>query len=112
LVYGDDIIIIAGSVHTRQEHAETSVQAGRDIGLDINAEKTKYLVMSRDQNAGCHSIKNDNNSFESTEEFKHLGTTFTNQNSIQEEINSQLKSGNAYYYSMQNLMSSNLLSKI
>jgi len=45
------------------------------------------------------------------EEFKYLGTTLTNQNSIQEEINSTLKSGNACYYSVQNLLSSSLLSK-
>ena len=45
------------------------------------------------------------------EEFKYLGTTLTNQNSIQEEIKSRLKSGNACYHSVQNLLSSNLLSK-
>ena len=49
--------------------------------------KTKYMVMSLDQNAGrSHSIKNDNSSFESLEEFRYLGTTITNQNAIQEEI--------------------------
>ena len=45
------------------------------------------------------------------EEFKHLRTTLTNQNSIQEEIKSRLKSGNACYHSVQNLLSSWLLSK-
>jgi len=45
------------------------------------------------------------------EEFKYLGTTFTNQNSIQEEIKRRLKSGNACYHSVQNLLSSSLLSK-
>jgi len=45
------------------------------------------------------------------EEFKYLGTTLTNQNSIQEDIQSRLKSGNACYHSLQNLLSSNLLSK-
>ena len=49
--------------------------------------------------------------FERVEEFKHLGTTITNENSIQEEIKSRLKSGNACYYSVQNLLSSSLLSK-
>ena len=60
--------------------------------------------MSRDQDAGqIHSIKIDNSSFERVEEFKYLGTTLTNQNSIQEEIKSSLKSGNACYHSVQNL---------
>ena len=45
------------------------------------------------------------------EEFKYLGTTLTNQNSIQEEIKSRLKLGNACHYSVQNLLSSSLLSK-
>ena len=70
------------------------------------------MVMSQGQNAGrSHNIKADNNSFERVEEVKCLGTTLTNQNSIQEEIKSSLKSGNACYHSVQNLLSSSLLSK-
>jgi len=57
-------------------------------------------------------MKTDNSSSERVEEFKYLGTTLTNQNSIQEEIMSRLKSGNACYHSVQNLLSSSLLSKI
>jgi len=56
-------------------------------------------------------MKTDNSSCESVEQFKYLGTTLTNQNSIQEEIKSRLKSGNACHHSMQNLLSSSLLSK-
>ena len=68
--------------------------------------------MSGDQNAGWHhSMKTDNSSFERVEEFKYLGTTLTNQNSIQEEIKSRMKSGNACYHSVQNLLSSSLLLK-
>ena len=76
------------------------------IGLEVNADKTKYMIMSRDRNAGRgHSVKIDNNSTERVEEFKYLGTTLTDQNSIQEEIKSRLKLGNACYYSVQNLLS-------
>jgi hypothetical protein len=54
------------------------------------------VVVSRDQNAGrYHNIKIDNSSFERVEQFKYLGTTLTDQNSIQEEIKCRLKSGNA-----------------
>jgi len=73
---------------------------------------SKYMFMSRDQNAGrIHSMKMDNSSTERVEEFKYLGTTVTNQNSVQEEIKCRLKLGNAFYYSVQNLFSSSLLSK-
>jgi len=68
--------------------------------------------MSRDQNAGqSHSMKTDNSSIERVEEFRCLGTVLTNQNSIQEDIKSRLKLGNACYYSVQNLLFSSLLSK-
>ena len=54
------------------------------------------MVMSRDQNAGrIHSVRIDDITFERAEEFKYLGTTLANQNSIVEEIKSSLRSGNA-----------------
>ena len=57
------------------------------------------------------SVRIDNSTFERVEEFKHLGTTLTNKNSILEESKSRLRSGNACYHSVQNLLSSRLLSK-
>jgi len=58
--------------------------AGKVTGLEVKADKTKYMVMSRDQNAGRnHNMKIDNRSFELAEEFRYLGATLTNQNSIQ-----------------------------
>ena len=112
LVYADDVNILGGSVHTIKEDAEALVIANKEIGLEVNANKTKYMVMSRDQNAGqSHNIKIGNSAFERVEEFIYLRTTFMNQNSIQEEINNRLKSGNACCHLMQNLLSSSLLSK-
>ena len=58
-----------------------------------------------------HSLKIDTISFERVDDFKYLGTTLTNRNSIQEEVKCRLKLGNACYYSVQNLLSSSLLSK-
>jgi hypothetical protein len=84
--------------------------AGREIGLQVNADKNKYMVMSRDQNAGrSHSIKVKNSIFEMVEDFKYLEETLTNQNSVQKEIKSRLNSGNAGYHSVQNFLSSSLL---
>jgi len=56
-------------------------------------------------------VRTDNSTFERVEEFKYLGTTLTNQNYIAEEIKSRLRSGNACYHSVQNLLSSRLLSR-
>ena len=58
-----------------------------------------------------HSVRTDNSTYERVEEFKYLGITLTNQNSIAEEIKNRLRSGNACYHSVQNLLSSRLLSK-
>ena len=70
------------------------------------------MVMSREQTAGLsHTMKVDNSSIERVEDFIYLGTMLTNQNSILKEIKSRLKLGNAGYHSVQNLLSSSLLSK-
>ena len=94
-----------------KENAEALKVAGKEIGLEVNADKTKYMIMSQDQNAGqSHNMK-IGGAFERVEEFTYLGTTWTNQNSIQEEIKSRLKAEDAWYHWVQNLLSSNLLSK-
>ena len=98
--------------HFSRPIAEALVAATREIGLEVSADETKYMVMSRDQNAGrIHSVRIDNSTFDRVEDFKYLGTTLTNQNSIAEEMKSRLKSGNACYHSVQNILSSRLLSK-
>jgi sorting nexin-29 len=110
LVYAYQVNSLGGSVYTIK--TDTLVVVFEKTGLEVNAHKIMYTVMSRIQNAGRnHNIKNDNSSFEGLDEFKYLGTTLTNQNYLQEEIRGRLKSGNACYHSVQNLLSSRLLSK-
>ena len=95
-----------------KENAGALVAATREVGLEVSADRTKYMVMSRNQNSGRNnSVWINNSTFKRVEEFKYLGTTLTNQNSIAEEIKSRLRLGNACYFSVQKLLSSRLLSK-
>ena len=72
LAYANDVNILGGSIHTPKENAEASVAATRETGLEVSADKTKYMVMSRDQNAGrLQSVRIDNSTFERVVEFKY-----------------------------------------
>jgi hypothetical protein len=65
-------------VRTIKESTEAPVVVSKEIGLEVNADKTNYVVMSRDQTAGrCHGMKIDNSFFERVEVFKYSGTTLT-----------------------------------
>jgi len=52
LVYVDDVNILGGSIHTVKENAEALVAATREMGLEVSADKSKYMVMSQYHNAG------------------------------------------------------------
>jgi hypothetical protein len=79
-------------MHAIRKNREVVVIPSKEIFLEKIFEKTKYMVMSRDQTAGQNgNIQIFNKSFETVEQFKFVGTTLTNQNSIHEEIKSKLK---------------------
>jgi hypothetical protein len=81
------------------ENTQTLIDASKEVGVEVNVEKTKYMLVSRHQNAGQNrEIKIGNRSFEKVSQFKYLGTTETHQNLIQEEIKRRLNSGNACYH--------------
>jgi len=67
---------LGGSVQTVKENIEALLIGSKEIGLEVNADKTKYMVMPGDQNAGRnHNVTIDNSSFEKVEQFRYLGAT-------------------------------------
>ncbi|KAJ4436711.1 hypothetical protein ANN_16843 [Periplaneta americana] len=113
LVYADDMKMLGENPQTIRENAEILLEASKPIGLEVNPEKTKYMIMPRDQNIVRNgTIKIGDLSFEEVEKFKYLGATVTNINDTREEIKRRINMGNACYYSVEKLLSSSLLSKI
>jgi hypothetical protein len=80
LAYADDVNLMGDNIGTMKRNTETLIDASKEAGVEVNAEKTKYMLLSCHQNAGQnHDIKMPNRSFENLSQFKYLGTTVTNQ---------------------------------
>jgi hypothetical protein len=104
--------LLRDNIDTIKKNTETLIGANKEVGLEIHVEKTKYMFLSRHQNVGQNrDIKIASKSFKNVSQFKYLGITVTDQNLIQEEIKRRLNSGNTCQHSVQNLLSSRLLSK-
>jgi hypothetical protein len=96
LVYVDYVNLLVDNINTIKENTEALLEASRNVGLLINAEKTKYMIMSRCQNTGQNqNVRIANESFETLTKFKYLWTALTIQNDIHDEMKSRLNSGNA-----------------
>jgi hypothetical protein len=62
-----------------KEHVEALIVARKEIGLEVIADKSKYILMSRDKNAGqSYNMKTESRSYEMVKDFKYFGTTLTN----------------------------------
>jgi hypothetical protein len=79
--------LLGDNTDTIKKNTDILIDASKDVGLEINVDKTKYILLSRYQNVGQNQdIKRANRSSENVSQFKYLGTTVTYQNLIQEEI--------------------------
>jgi hypothetical protein len=93
LTYADGVNPLGDNIDTIKKNTETLIDASKEIGLEINVEKTKYMLLSRHQNVVRNwDIKVGDRLFEIVSQFKYLGTTVTTQNLIQEEIKKRLNS--------------------
>jgi glycerol-3-phosphate O-acyltransferase len=100
---------VGENVDTIQKNTKAISDASKEVDLEVNPEKSKYMLVPRCQKTGQRqSINIGNRSFESVTKFKYLGTTLTDQNCINEEIKSRLHLGNACYHSVQSVLSSRI----
>jgi phage tail sheath gpL-like len=108
----DVVNLLGDNIDTIKKDIQSLIDASKEVCLEINVEETKYMLLTRHQNAGQNrDIKIANRSFENVPQFKYLWMTVINKNLNQEEIKRRLNSGNACYHYVQNLLSPRLLSK-
>jgi hypothetical protein len=105
LAYADDDNIVGENIDTIEKNTEVLFDASKEVGLEVNPEKTKHMLMSCCQRVGgmC-SIKKMKQPFEDVATFKYLGTTLIDQICMHKEIKSRLNSGNACNCSVQSFV--------
>jgi hypothetical protein len=85
LLIADDVILPDNSIDTINKTTESLIDATKEVSLEVNVEETKYMLLSRHQNAGQNrDIKIANRSFENVSQLIYFGTRVTNKNLIRE----------------------------
>jgi len=110
VAYADDLVIIAENEESLKQSTKELIMAGKEIGLHINGDKTKYLILSR-QHHTTRQLEIEGFSFERIEHFKYLGAWVNENANSQEEIRKKLIAANRCYFGLSTLFKSKLLSR-
>jgi hypothetical protein len=79
LIYADDVNLLGDNIDIINKNTRTLIDASKEVGLEVNAEKTKYMLLSHHQNeVKNHDIKIVNRSFEKVAQLRYLGMTVRN----------------------------------
>jgi len=110
-VFADDVDLIGDDIDALRGNTYVLVEACDEIGLQVNIEKTKYIIIRRNAvNNGHRYITINNENIEKVNKFKYLGGYGAIKNEVTEEIKSRLPTRNACFYSVQKLPTSRLIS--
>jgi hypothetical protein len=100
LVYAD-VTLLGDNIDTTKKNRQTLIDDIKEHGLEVNTERTKYILLSRYQSSGQnHDMKIGNRCFQNVAQFRHLGVTVTNQSLNQEEIKRRLNCSNVCCHSV------------
>jgi hypothetical protein len=105
LAYAEDVNLLGDNIDIIKKNTETLIDDSKEVGLEISVEKIKYMLLCHQNTGQDRDLKITNIAFENVSQFKHLGAT------IQEGLKRRWSSGSDCYHSVQNLLSSRLLSK-
>jgi hypothetical protein len=100
LVYADDVNLLGDNTNIIKKNTGALTDMSKDVGLEVNTEKTKYVLIPHHQNSQQnHNIKMANKTFKNVAKIKYQGISVTNQNLIHKKIKSRWYSGNTCYHS-------------
>ena len=112
LAYADDVDIIAENKYELSGSAVIWNETAKRAGLQINVEKSKVMVTTRNENTrGAQVGEIGNMDFEKVSEFKYLGSILSDKNEMEAEIKARILSGNRCLHGLRTIMGSRLLTR-
>lgn len=110
LAYADDIVIIGNMRQEVSTKTNDSIKAVKKIVLEVNQEKTKYLVITRETRNNSDLVV-ENYTFQQDEDFKYFGANINQHNNMHNEINLRISATNTNKgnYALEKLFKSKLL---